>query len=155
LFFGLLFRYTGFCLPCLGVFPGWGAEPVPSESLTMATRLYPQTSDVTILEKIAGVPAGTAKVLEQIEATIPEGCPNMGCPRYDAINAEPNVEAYHSLQLFGFGRLKAVQLVRSLGMVEYSDGTTDPDLIRKICEIQGVPREAVELMIAHGGVYWN
>jgi hypothetical protein len=117
----------------------------------MATRLFPLTSTVALLEKIAGVPAGTAARLDQIEATIPEGC-----PRYDAIQANPDVEAYHSLQLFGFGRLKAFQLVRSLGMVEYSDGTQDPALIRQICRIQGnVPEEAVELMIENGGVYWN
>ena len=122
----------------------------------MATRLFPLTNDVALLEKIAGVPAGTAKVLEQIEATIPEGCPNTGCPRYDAIHAQQDVEAYHDFLLFGYGRLKAFQLVRSLGMVEYSDGTQDPALIRQICRIQGnVPEEAVELMIENGGVYWN
>ncbi len=121
----------------------------------MATRLYPQTNDVAILEAICGVPAGTAARLEQIEATIPEGCPNMGCPRWEAIHAEPDVEAYHTFHLFGFGRLVAFRLVRSLGMVEYADGTTDPDLIRKICEEQGnVTPEQAELMIAHGGVHW-
>lgn len=109
----------------------------------MATRLYPNTNSPEILEKLAGVPAGTARKLEAIRekyqaqrqeawATFhsiiaagstaeaaQEACydHSVGEAEYNEISANPEVSRMDHFMVFGWSRLspEASAIVAELG----------------------------------------
>jgi hypothetical protein len=118
----------------------------------MATRLYPMSSANDIMEIFAGVPAGTNEILEALEAQGKDLCDE---DQYNLIQTNPDAAKLESFQLFGYGRLQAVETIRSNFMDSVSGRTSDPALVRQICREQGNIDEAtIDRLIAEGGVCW-
>ena len=81
----------------------------------MGTRLYPMTNDVASLEKLAGVPKGTARLLELYKSAEDlyiqhneVGCIDPGERQqveYDFhCMMHPDLERYDNFMLFGYGK---------------------------------------------------
>ncbi|MBI4672428.1 MAG: hypothetical protein HY741_12290, partial [Chloroflexi bacterium] len=88
----------------------------------MGTRLYPNTNDPRVLERLAGVPEGTHEKLAAIREKYAEltreaqaNCTTaeefarveyeLGSQEFDEISADPNTDVYDSLVTFGWGRI--------------------------------------------------
>jgi hypothetical protein len=121
----------------------------------MGTRLYPRTRNVNVLEKLAGVPAGTSNTLEELE-TKRDTMDSMDY--YDLLDKHPEANILDNFMTFGWGKLNSEQWAVAkelLGPDECWNGSiTDPaDVLRmlnaKFCMLNGVSIEELE------GVYWG
>lgn len=72
----------------------------------MGTRLYPITNNTAILETLAGVPHGTAILLEELYQKKKD---MTGDAWYDMMDNHPEAMALYDFQLFGFGKLNSAQ----------------------------------------------
>jgi hypothetical protein len=119
----------------------------------MATRLYPHTKNEATLERLAGVPAGTAAEhtrinaeFKQAKAKLNEGfaeCDEAEQTRrrqehfrldeaeWEANHANPSVGTYDSFLTFGWGRVNHL-------CEGYSGFTDDPEKVAAILKAQGV-----------------
>lgn len=150
----------------------------------MATRLYPDTDDPDLLERLAGVPAGTFAALEAFETsrTAAEAAAHergavllplmrwAGKPvdslgdevldpewqTYQLRKMQPALHQLRDFMIFGWGRLANCDAVESAGLDVVCDGTEDPALM---CEILGWqaedPEQALTVLLDAGlGLRW-
>ena len=118
---------------------------------TMATRLYPVTTDTTILEKLAGVPAGTDNRLEETRKLADTLSRDEA---YDLIQKDDDVANYDNFCTFGYGRIN-YQLVDDLGYDSCSGRTNLPEHVRAIARHHAIFDHNIQLLIESGGVEWN
>lgn len=122
----------------------------------MGTRLYPKTRNVSVLERLAGVPAGTHQLLEQLEAQRQ----SMGSEAYyDLLANNPDADYLDNFLLFGWGKLTSEQWEVAKELLGPDDcwhgSTTDIDAVKRMlagnynCTLNGVSIEELE------GVYWG
>lgn len=72
----------------------------------MGTRLYPKTRNVSVLEKLAGVPAGTSTLLKELEAKR-DSMDTMAY--YDMLSENPHADILDNFMTFGWGKLNSEQ----------------------------------------------
>jgi hypothetical protein len=108
----------------------------------MGTRLYPSTSDSSIMERLAGVAPGTQALLEQLEATWKEtrSSDRDSDTLYDLLDAHPEANRLYDFHLFGWGKLNSEQwaLIRSNAASEddvYGGSTIDPRLMQQLVDL--------------------
>lgn len=125
----------------------------------MATRLYPRTMDDAVLERLAGVPEGTAAALAaQSAAALPDD------PRdregwmafYDAMTAD--LDAFDNFRLFGWGQLtrgaRAIALTKDGPKSGTIDGQ-DVEAVGALLRAQGVELPAGVAIADLAGVCWS
>jgi hypothetical protein len=124
----------------------------------MGVRLYPATKDEAKLEKLAGVPAGTAAKLRDLEAKYPitkemdffqvQAVYN---GKYGELYAPGNgdLNHYHSFLLFGFGRFAGGKDCD--GGSEVGGSTTDTAKVEALLRLHGVQVTMAEVE----GLYWG
>jgi hypothetical protein len=135
----------------MAFFQGLASPEAGMRISTMATRLYPVTTDTTILEQLAGVPAGTHNRLEEtrkIADTLTQD------EAYDLIQKDDDVANYDNFCTFGYGRIN-YQLVDELGYDNCCGSTAVPEHVRAIARHHAVHDENIRLLIESGGVEWN
>ncbi len=127
----------------------------------MATRLYPNTTNVAILEKLAGVPAGTSAALDIFEAVwdakkaeSPRGFydSDLGYEEYKARQENAAIDQYHNFMLYGWGRVDP-RVCR-----DDNNGTTDEADCKVIANAHGADYsiEKAGLTLADlEGFHWN
>jgi hypothetical protein len=120
----------------------------------MATRLYPHTKNTVIIEKLLGVPEGTAlrhaalnEPFKQAKAKLNEGFADLTLEQqaerrreymrldeaeWDANNSSEEIAKYDGFLTFGWGR------VVHRHCSEPSGYTNDPVLVAQILRAQGV-----------------
>jgi hypothetical protein len=118
---------------------------------TMATRLYPVTTDTTTLEKLAGVPAGTHQRFEELRK-IAECLSRYEA--YDLIQNDDDMANYDNFCTFGYGRIN-YQLVDDLGYDNCSGRTNLPEHVRAIARHHAIFEHNIQLLIESGGVCWS
>ena len=118
----------------------------------MATRLFARTNDITILEKLAGVPAGTKAVLDTLRAEGNQMEDEFAV--FNHIRTNPDAERLDVFLTFGWGRVNA-DVVRSLGYPTCGAHTDEPSQVRHIGLWHNLSDEVINLLIESGGVYWN
>ena len=133
----------------------------------MATRLYPDTEDATLLEQLAGVPAGTAEALARFQAerravealayaemeeirALSRWCGKRVRRRaarrdpaeetYDLREAQPALAALYDFQLYGWGRLGAWRDLEEAGHDPVVGATDDPHLLIELLYSQPLDR---------------
>jgi hypothetical protein len=128
----------------------------------MGTFVHPRSEDPAFLERLAGVPAGTAaehaawKAAEPADYDQGSEASMAAYSRWlDSVSLA--VDCYNAFQDQGFGRLQAVEAVRARGLDHVADETTDPTVISAV--LVGVlrppaPGITVAEIAAAGGVYW-
>ena len=126
----------------------------------MGVRLYPNTKNPTILEQIAGVPAGTYQRLQDIRAKheaeqqpIRDAYPEargdqkfqLGCQlremKYRQNNEiwdDGDLRALDVYETFGFGKFKLPAHIRAAGGDENSGTITDPDLVQELAKVNNL-----------------
>ena len=113
----------------------------------MATRLYPSTSNVSLLEQIANVPLGTSERLAALESHFPNlhsyKPEHMGEHEayFNAKSEDPALDTYDSFLLYGWGGLspEAYDLVCSWGM-EGCGSTSDRNRMYQLLRAQGIAK---------------
>jgi len=136
----------------------------------MGTRLYPNTQDPRVLERLAGVPAGTHEKLAAIREKYAElareakaNCTTveefaeveyeLDSQEFDEISVDPNTDAYDSFVIFGWGRIPNFRLIdRDYDLVVGNE--TQPDKVEAIFKLQRVDLKGVTLAEI-GGVHWS
>ncbi len=136
----------------------------------MGTRLYPNTNDPRVLERLAGVPKGTHEKLAAIREKYAElargaqaNCTtaeefarveyDLDSKEFDEISADPNTDAYDSLVTFGWGRIPNFRLIdRNYDLVVGSE--SQPDKVEAILKLQRVDLNDVTIAEI-GGVHWG
>ncbi len=109
----------------------------------MGIRLYPNTKNVANLEILAGVPAGTAQKLTEIEARHPNrhGVNNWSAVEafYDELYLKENsdVNAYQHFLLNGWGKFDHCGIVDSFD-VECCGSENDAQKIRMLFALNGI-----------------
>ena len=137
----------------------------------MSTNLYPATSDTTILEKLAGVPAGTAVDYAAWMAHYPEDdgrfvseeVQNARQAAFEAWDAAAtdNIHRYHTLVDYGFGRVTqatwqlAVKLATRTKEHPATGHATDNNDVAALLATQGVNLPEDVPLPALGGVFWS
>ena len=117
----------------------------------MATRLYPVTTEISIIEQLAGVPAGTHQrcvKLRRLAETLPRD------EAYDLIQKDDDVANYDNFCTFGYGRIN-YQLVDDLGYDSCWGRTKLPEHVRAIARHHAIFEHNIQLLIESGGVEWN
>jgi|SRR5579859_276163 len=110
----------------------------------MAVRLYPKSEDPSVLERLAGVPAGTSARLDAVLAA------GQGDAAEAVIRADQDLQALDIAQLFGFGILRVWVGPSVIGE------ETDPARVAAILSGQGVDLAAYGLALSDlGGVAWS
>ncbi len=117
----------------------------------MATRLYPVTTEIATLEKLAGVPAGTHQRFEEVRKLA--DCLSRD-EAFDLIQKDDDVANYDNFCTFGYGRIN-YQLVHDLGYDNCSGRTNLPDHVRAIARHHAIFDHNIQLLIESGGVEWN
>ena len=131
----------------------------------MATRLFPRTEDAALLERLAGVEAGTAARLAELEAEaepLAEGFEGYGeyqaaCFAFlDRLRAEPGTDRLHSFKTSGWGRVTAnaghTMLAADLDSV--CGSAEEPGLVAELLRGQGNALPAGVSATYIKGVYW-
>ena len=115
----------------------------------MGTRLYPRTKNEAALEKLAGVPAGTAEKLREMEARhkaarVGNTDPDLEYRQWCEIHNSALGDYSHFL-LYGWGKFDG------LGLAEgYAGSLTDLDKCRELLRRNGISADAA---LAEG-LYW-
>lgn len=117
----------------------------------MATRLYPVTTEIATLEKLAGVPAGTHHRCEEVRKLA--DCLSQD-EAFDLIQKDDDVANYDNFCTFGYGRIN-YQLVDDLGYDSCSGRTNLPEHVRAIARHHAIFDHNIQLLIESGGVEWN
>ncbi|MBI4673130.1 MAG: hypothetical protein HY741_15865 [Chloroflexi bacterium] len=136
----------------------------------MGTRLYPNTNDPRVLERLAGVPEGTHEKLATLREKYAElareaqaNCTtaeelarveyDLDSQEFEAISADRNTFAYDSFIIFGWGRIKNLRLIdRDYDLVVGNE--SQPDKVEAILKMQRVDLKGVTLAEI-GGVHWS
>ena len=132
-------------------FQGLASPKAGMRISTMATRLYPVTTDTTILEQLAGVPAGTHQRFEEVRKLA--DCLSRD-EAFDLIQKDDDVANYDNFCTFGYGRIN-YQLVDDLGYDNCSGRTNLPEHVRAIARHHAIFEHNIQLLIESGGVEWN
>lgn len=121
----------------------------------MGIRLYPRTRDVATLEKLAGVPAGTAARLDEVKARHKEvedkldrqAAFDVGYHHWCEINDDPHLGKYDNFLLYGWGKCgwPACQGENGFGHCD------DVETIKEIFAYHGIVADPA----LTGGVYWG
>lgn len=121
----------------------------------MGTRLYPKTKNSSVLEKLAGVSAGTSTLLSELEAKRD----SMETMEYfDLLEKHPDANILDGFLTFGWGKLNSGQWAVAKELFGPDDcwngsltNTAEVErmLAAKHCELNGVAVEELE------GVYWG
>jgi hypothetical protein len=135
----------------MAFFQGLASPGAGMRISTMATRLYPVTTDTTILEKLAGVPAGTHQRFEELRK-IAECLSRYEA--YDLIQNDDDMANYDNFCTFGYGRIN-YQLVDDLGYDNCSGRTNLPEHVRAIARHHAIFEHNIQLLIESGGVCWS
>ena len=118
----------------------------------MGTRMYPVTSVTEILEKLAGVPAGTEKAIRLKQAAARQECESRGIKTYSPEghkvffemlnNFTPNERRYYDFILYGWGHLTedAFSIIYDMfdGEIHYVATVLDHSLAEALLKAQGV-----------------
>ncbi len=108
----------------------------------MGIRLYPRTTNVNNLEKLAGVPAGTHSRLEALKAYWDmelKNCTNhyerhdVDYARYTAIHDDPAMGRLDSFLTFGWGKFRDLSAVP-----DYSGRLMNKRKIRDLFKVNGI-----------------
>jgi hypothetical protein len=126
----------------------------------MSTQLFPRTEDSTILERLAGVPAGTAAASEAY-GPMPADTGNYEAD-IDAFTAwreamPEDVVTYRQFTDYGWGSVQAWRNIAAWGLDVACDETDDRTRVFLILFEQGVitGRKLNGVSIEElGGVYW-
>jgi hypothetical protein len=136
----------------------------------MGTRLFPNTNDPRVLERLAGVPEGTHEKVAAIREKYAEltrgetvNCTtvkelaeveyDLESKEFDEIGADPNTEAYDDFIIFGWGRIPNLRLIdRSYDLIVGSE--VQPDKVEAILKLHRVDLKGVTLA-EFGGVRWG
>lgn len=139
----------------------------------MATRLYPATENTAVIERLAGVPAGTAerwaaledarqKAKKALHATVPPGGPvSMDVHAkshmideafYEEVFNDSAISKYNHFTLFGWGRFHCPRLVNEQKGNLYSGRTTDRDEVLTLTDGIDLNGVAVDDL---NGLYWS
>jgi hypothetical protein len=135
----------------MAFFQGLASPGAGMRISTMATRLYPVTTDTTILEQLAGVPAGTHNRLEETRKLADTLSRDEA---YDLIQKDDDVANYDNFCTFGYGRIN-YQLVDDLGYDSCWGRTNLPEHVRAIARHHAIFDHNIQLLIESGGVEWN
>ena len=110
----------------------------------MGIRLYPKDCSPEVMEKLAQVPEGTWKRLEEYEAKRPVGGEEL-TSWYQNLFDDFDFTLLYSFKTNGYGALtaEAVQIVREIGD-ENAGFTEDLEKVKLLLEVMGV--EDVELI---------
>jgi len=100
----------------------------------MGTRLYPLTERTDLIERIAGVPQGTTKILEELKQKREVWGTDAW---YDMMDDYPDAMRLYDFQLFGFGKLNTAQWDIAISIYGpddvYNGGyTKDKSLVREM-----------------------
>ena len=130
----------------------------------MATRLYPNTQDVAVLERLVNVPPGTHAKLKALEAKHKEAKDaalegeryELGYQQYCEIHDDEAMGTLDAFITFGWGRVASP--LCKVGEPDYSGKIDFPDWrvqqilkdqgIKNIDQLNGVSLEEM------GGVHW-
>ena len=136
----------------------------------MGTRLYPNTQDPRVLERLVSVPEGTHEKLAAIREKYAEltrkasaNCTtaeelaeaeyDLQSKEYDEISAHPNTDAYHNFITFGWGRIPNFRLIdRNYDLVVGNE--TQPDKVEAILKLHQVDLNDVTIAEIDG-VHWG
>ncbi len=110
----------------------------------MAVRLYAKSEDPSVLERLAGVPAGTSACLDAVLVA------GQGDAGEAVIRADRDLQTLDIARLFGFGILRVWVGPSAIGE------EIDPARVAAILRAQGVDLAARGLALFDlGGVAWS
>lgn len=118
----------------------------------MATRLYPNTRCMNTLQTLAGVPAGTKEVLDALQE---QGKGMDDFKAWELVNDHPTAGRLDHFLTFGWGRVEGVQEMREAGLDPVCGSTSDPAVVGRICEAQGLSADTTRMLQETGGVCWG
>lgn len=117
----------------------------------MGTRLYVQAkvvdvqNPITAEEILAGVPAGTAARLAELEQSRPRDCRVAGYHEatdawYEKLMADDDVDRLNHFQLFGYGRVNGdgYKYIESLGLDPVCGSVSDTKQMNRMLKMHGV-----------------
>lgn len=118
----------------------------------MGVRLYPNTKNVASLEVLAGVPAGTAARLEEMEArhkkelaANPDNHYDLGYKHYCERHNDPHIGTYSDFLIFGWGKFRPIPETPG-----YAGSLSNVTAIEELFYINGI--EADPMLCE--GVHW-
>jgi hypothetical protein len=133
----------------------------------MGIRLYPNTTDVALLEQLAGVPAGTMQQLhlwEEMQELYrqkyslglyddngPEGV-DVGYAFHCIVNGS-DIQKLEDFLLFGWGKFYA--LIPAGHEEEFGSLPNGPEAIRLLQAATNFSGNAAEVSALAGGVHWG
>lgn len=120
----------------------------------MGTRLYANTTNATVITKLAGVPEMAAASLDNLEARYAGDRDAF----YDVLFSDEAyaLNALHAFKLNGWGKLRedAYLVLDIYGQDGVSGGVTDPRQVASLLQAQGVELpDGVDIADLEG-VYW-
>ena len=136
----------------------------------MGTRLYPNTNDPRVLERLAGVLEGTHEKLAAIREkyaelirNAPANCTtveelagveyDLQSKEFDEIRDDQKVDTYDDFVTFGWGRIPNLRLIdRGYDLVVGNE--TQPDKVEAILKLHQVDLNDVTITEI-GGVHWG
>ena len=129
------------------------------------TKLYPNTTNAEILEKLAGVPAGTHKLVERLrlhQLNMQRKHPEHADAIDDDMdrflhNDAPNLGKYDDFRTFGWGRVNsyAYDLIKELEMSEVWGNIFTIKDTERMLKCMGVKLPDDVDIIDLNGIYWS
>lgn len=119
------------------------------------TRLYPYTRNPEVLERLAGVPAGTSQAADQLDRELEAA--RFDDEAYEAAEraAGEAACALRGFRIFGWGRFRGWQAAEDAGHDPVSGSTSDEDLVAALLRAQGVSLPEGVTLADLEGVGWN
>lgn len=117
----------------------------------MATRLYPRTDNVALVEFFAGVPAGTQARLDAFEASYvaPEGSPDPAFAKYCARAADADLGHLDAFLTYGWGRTSPPE-----GTDPHAGESCDPVVVAHFAAHHGLSAPVLARLL-ECGVAWG
>tara|TARA_B100000405_G_scaffold272821_1_gene212978 strand:+ start:279 stop:707 length:429 start_codon:yes stop_codon:yes gene_type:complete len=138
-------------------------------SIEMGTRLYPMTSSVSVMEKLAGVEPGSARTWEIIKAAeealadavdpcelracacMPDG-EEIGWAIFQATKGS-DAARFNTFKLFGYGKFDLSLIPEEQRVTGH---TTDPELCKKLLQSStAFPLNIHEILELSSGLAWG
>ncbi len=120
----------------------------------MATRLYPGTTDRTVLARLAGVPETTWERLDQLNQAEQER-ESWSSQRdlYRELSPDEEVARLETFVLFGWGRAD-FRALQQTGLDPSCDATQNLELVQQLITAHGVDLYGVDVAEL-GGLDWS
>tara|TARA_B100001564_G_scaffold315753_1_gene290669 strand:+ start:305 stop:730 length:426 start_codon:yes stop_codon:yes gene_type:complete len=136
-------------------------------SIEMGTRLYPMTSSVSVMEKLAGVEPGSARTWEiikaaekaladavdpgELRACMPDG-EEIGWAIFQATQGS-DAARFNTFELFGYGKFDLSLIPEEQRVTGH---TTDPELCKKLLQSStAFPHNIHEILELSSGLAWG